>query len=638
MLAIDMPHKSTFTNAGLIAAMLQAFSPIVKRASCAPVATLAGVFSRRARLALGLVAAGQLALLLGLSWARFASVHQRTFDLALYARMAWGFARGDLWAPILEAPSLGCHLSPLLLPLGLLGRVLGTVPVLLSAQALAVALTVFPMARIGARRLGTRGIWLSVVAFLLYPNLFHVGTYEFHPGTLAVLPMTWGFDALDRHDVKQLAWCALGVLSCREDLGAFVVLLCLLFYARQHDRRALHVALASLVYTLLALLVVMRAAPAHGSLSAHFGQWGGSPLGVLGSLLQEPEQVFAHFKARRMYLPQVLAPLSFFSLRAPTLLLPALPYLALNMLSAFPTADEQYSHYLTPALPALLVSGIVGVTEVRKGFIQVLWFVTLGIAHFALGGSPLSRDFDRQAYLADDSTLAARRVLAAIPAGKSVQAPDALLPHLAERHDVRRAPDLGRPVDAGSAFTVLDVSHRQRYARAEVLLRTSEEPLVRKWLARHDQALLVYAPPYALFARQRDARSGVFAEHVRPLVPGELGPTQPLTACLSSATARLHDRQLELRLLASGPCPADLALRLGPDAMPARVELLAGGAISPAQLRAGDLVTYAYPVSEREAAALRARGLWVGALKASGAPVSPQDPPARSIALTGDGP
>src|SRR4051812_2935916 len=118
MLASGIPHKSTLANAGLIAAMLQAFSPIVKRASFASVATLAGVFSRRARLALGLVATGQLALLFGLSWARFSSVHHRTFDLALYTRMAWGLARLDLWAPIIDAPLLGCHLSPVLLPLG----------------------------------------------------------------------------------------------------------------------------------------------------------------------------------------------------------------------------------------------------------------------------------------------------------------------------------------------------------------------------------------------------------------------------------------------------------------------------------------------------------------------------------------
>ena len=607
------------------------------------------MFSPRTRLALWLVVLIEFALLLGCAWARYANVHQHTFDLALYARVAWGLVHGDLWASVINAPALGTHLAPVLFPLGLLGAVLGTVPVLLSVQAAAIALSLFPIARIGARRLGTRGTWLAGVAFVLYPNLFHVGTYEFHPGTLAVLPMSWAFDALDRNHFKQLALCCLGALFCREDLGAFCVLILLVYFFQQRDRRALYACLGCVVYTALAIAITSRYAPEHGSLDAHFAQWGGSPLGVFGTLWREPERVAAHFRERLSYLPRVLAPLSFFSLRAPRLLLPALPYLALNLLSGFPTADEQYSHYLTPAVPALIVSGVVGVTAVNKSFLRMLWFATLGIAHHALGGSPLSRDFERGAFVADASSVAAHKVLAAIPGAASVQAPDALLPHLAERHDVRRAP----PPEAGSDFTVLDVSHRQRYARKETLLRTREEPLVRAWLARQDQTLLVYAPPYALFARS-DPAPGAPRGARRPAAPASLSclasaaatalrgapdspPTLPLTSCLADVRAALDGDTLRLWLRAEARCPADLALRFGPDPMPARVELLCDGALSPALLVAGDGILSTYRVTTLEAQALRERGLFVGALRASGAPVQPGDPAAIRVLLQPDG-
>ena len=603
------------------------------------------MFSRRARLALSFVAVSQCALLLGLSWSRYASVHQRTFDLALYARMAWGFAHADLWAPIVGAPALGCHLSPVLLPLGLLGRVLGTVPVLLSAQALAIALTLFPMARIGARRLGTRGMWLGAAAFVLYPNLFHVGTYEFHPGTLAVLPMAWAFDALDRANLKQLSLCLLGVLACREDLGAFCILLALVFYARQRAAGARYLAAATGAYTAASLSLVVLLGPKDGSLSAHFAPWGGSPLGVLSVLFHEPARVFEHFRARALYLPQVLAPLSFFSLCAPQLLLPALPYLLLNMLSAFPTADEQFSHYLTPAVPALIVSGIVGFTELKKPALKLLWFGTLGIAHYALGGSPLSRDFDRSAFRADAATHAAAQVLAQIPAGASVQAPDALLAHLAERHDARRAPHLfahtqasaTRP-EAGLDFTVLDISHRLAFARKETLLRTTEEPLIRAWLARESQTLRVYAPPYALFERASSASRGGVAAATCLQAAGaddaELARATSVTACLAASKAELGADTLTVTLLAREACAADLALRLGPDAMPARVELLCGGALSPKLLRRGDVLRFGYRVTSTEARLLRERGLWLGALRASGAPVLVGDPAAVPLPLS----
>ncbi|MET0284894.1 MAG: DUF2079 domain-containing protein [Polyangiales bacterium] len=564
----------------------------------------------------------QFGLLLGLSWARYANVHQRTFDLALYARMAWGFAHGDGWAPLLGTSVWGCHLSPVLLPLGLLGRVFGTVPVLLTAQAASIALMLFPLARIGARRLGMRGVWLAGAAWLLYPNVFHVGTYEFHPGTLALLPMTWAFDALDRGKLEQLAWCALAALCCREELGAFAALMFWLHYRDRAQKRALIYGASSVAYMVVGLLIVSAHAPMQGSADAHFGVWGGSPFGVLRALFTDPGQVFAHFKARLSYLPRLLAPLSFFSLLAPRLLLPALPYIALNMISAFPTATQQYSHYLTPALPALLVSGLVGVSDVRARFPRVTWFIALAIAHFALGGSPLSLDFDRSAYVEDDTTRAARTILSAIPPEASVQAPYALLPHLAERKDLRRAP----PPDAGLRYTVIDVSHRQRYARQEVLLRTSEEPLIRAWLARRDVQMIAYAPPYALFERaERGARACV--------TPGSEQGT-PLTQCLSVVDARLDHGELVLRMTARDACPPDLALRYSIEGKHWPVVLLCDGALSPARLQAGDVIESRHRLTPEERAALeRSEQLQLGSLRASGDTVLHGDPRAVTVRL-----
>ncbi len=593
---------------------------------------------------LALAALLHFGCLFGLSWARFHNVHQRTFDLALYARIAWGFAHADLWSPVLNTHALGSHIAPVLLPLGLLGRLFGTVPVLLCAQALCIALTLFPIARIGARRLGRRGVWLGGAAFLLYPNLFHVGTYEFHPGTLAVLPMAWGFDALDRAHLRQLGLTLACVLACREDLGAFCLLLALVYWHRHRDRRALYLGAGAALYAAGALAITLAYAPETASLDLHYAPWGGSPSGVVRTLFSEPSKVFAHFRApeRLAYLPRILAPLSFFSLRAPALLLPGLPYLALNLLSVFPTAQQQYSHYLTPAVPALIVSGIVGASAVQKPVLQRLWFVTLAIGHFALGGSPLSRDFDRQAFWPDAATRAARDVLAQIPAGASVQAPDALLPHLAERHELRRGP----PPEANTQYAVLDLTHRLKFARREVLLRTSEEPFVRSWFARRDRALLAYAPPYALFARGRDPwRDGVArrcVEHAFRARPNEepdqsRGQSVALTRCLVAESASLAGDVLTIAMRARAPCPADLAIRFGPAPMPARVELLCDGALSPTLLGAGDLVRSRHHVDPREAAALRARGLWVGALRASGAPPEAGDPAASPLEIKPDG-
>src|SRR5262249_54142184 len=143
----------------------------------------------------------------------------RTFDLALYARMAWGLVHGEAWDPIVGGNFLGGHLPFVLAPLGLLGVVLGTVPVLLVAQSLAIALAAWPLAQLGARRLGRAGGIAAAAIWLLYPNLGHVATYEVHPGTLAVWPLCCAIDACDRKRPCALAWLCAATVACRASLA-----------------------------------------------------------------------------------------------------------------------------------------------------------------------------------------------------------------------------------------------------------------------------------------------------------------------------------------------------------------------------------------------------------------------------------
>src|SRR3977135_4188011 len=72
-----------------------------------------------------------------LALARYTSVHNHTFDLALYARMAWGLAHNQAWDPIVGGSFLGGHLPLVLAPLGWLGRLVPLVPLLLITQSCA---------------------------------------------------------------------------------------------------------------------------------------------------------------------------------------------------------------------------------------------------------------------------------------------------------------------------------------------------------------------------------------------------------------------------------------------------------------------------------------------------------------------
>ncbi len=555
------------------------------------------------------------AALFALAYARFATYHNRTFDLAFYSRMAWGLARFDLWDPFLDAHVLGLHVSPVLLPLGWLGAALGTPATLLAAQAAAAVGAGAFLGRAGERRLGPVGWPVGFAALLAHPNLGHVVTYEAHPGTLALLPLAWAVERLDVGDRRGFVFACLGALACREDLALVVALLALLAAGRRPWRPvALTLAAASMAYLLAFVQVLHPAfAPSTGSFELHFGPWGDSLGAAMLRWLTDPAAVLAHLStpARWSYLPRVLAPLALLPVLAPRWLLPAVPLLAMNLLSHFPTTTHLDSHYLTPALPFLAMATIVALDRLRSRVATLALAATLGIGLGTQGVDPASG-----AFRADARTLASAQILAAIEDSRSVQAPDPLLPHLAERPRVHRGP----PPDRGATHVVLDLRHRQRFAHRETLLRTVEEPLARTWMARPDYGPVVVAPPWLLLRRGANPRR--FLRHAR-----RRGHPQRLAACLAVQAAYRDGADLVLELRAHGPCPNDLALRLGRRPRPRRVDLLFDGTVSPAHLRAGDVV-----VSRHRG--LTADTIYVGALRSSGAPPTPRDPVAVQVPLT----
>lgn len=589
------------------------------------------------------------------SLSRFTFYHNRTYDLALYARQAWGLAHDNFWDPIVDAHFLGTHVSVVLWPLGWLGQRWGVVPVLLVVQALAVGLAALPLARFAARRFGDLGALCATVLWFAYPNISQVATYEFHPGTVALLPLACALDALDLRRAGYFALSCLCVLACRADFAMLTSMLALSALADRRFSRGRHdgkttarsrsvmtattyaVLLVSFGYLAVQYLVLRpRFLASLTSYDLHFARWGGSPLGIVTAAFRAPSLVVDHFSEpkRWLYLPMVLCPLGFLPLLAPRYLLPAVPFIAINLISTFPTTLEMYSHYLSPALPSLIVATFEGLA-VLCARTEMAWLANFGvITLFGLGFSanlfggayPWCVRFDRSAFAADARTEQARRVVAAIAPHASVQAPDALLPHLIERAAVYRVP----PPDDNADFVVLDVTHRARYDGREDLLRTIEEPLVRRWLARRDYGLVLAERDFLVFQRGREPREGPAARYLSGLPVGDYGTA--LTRCLSVISAWLYPQGLELELAAHAPCPADLALRIGIAQDRPRVDLLFDGLLSPALLRDERVFSW-HALTHAERESIVEHGLLLGALRSSGAPPEYGDPIDQPIAV-----
>jgi hypothetical protein len=431
--------------------------------------------------------------------------------------------------------------------------------------------------------------------------------------------------------LEVFALCALGVLQTRAHADG------------RFRKTALLLGTLSFAYLASSMLFLrpLFGGAGAGSFDAHFGPWGGSPFGIAHALFTRPADVLAHLGApeRLRYVPMLLAPFAFVPLLGPRALLVALPSVAINLASVFPTTTRIDSHYLTVAVPALSVAAIDGLRALARHararrHEAPLSFAVLSVAllaHAVRGGAPWSLDFAARDFVSDARTHAAHAMLVNVPESASVQAPDPLLPHLAERRAVHRAP----PPDRNTAFVVLDLDHRRRYARSEDLLRTQEEPLARSWLARDALGVLAYERPYVLLARGLNPRGGFVRRYfIARERAASTATDQRLTECVALRSAVLRDhRVLDLVLRASGPCPADLALRLGHGAQPTRVDLPCDGLLSPAHWRAGDLLRSPHVLSAREERAAHTSGLWIAALRSSGARPLPEDPTAVPVTI-----
>ena len=401
-----------------------------------------------------------------LSLRRHAALATNGMDLGNVNQALWNTAHGDFLAFTNMAPvrnRLALHVEPILLlfvPFYWVG--LGGPRLLLVVQAAVVGLGALPLYQIANRQIANSKLATAFpLAYLLLPALEAAVMYDFHAVTLAPTFLLFAFHYLERDRPWRFALSAVLAMACKEDMGLVVAALGLYaIVARRRWRWGGATLLAGVTWFAIAVFLVQpRFSPTGGNVQAVRYAWlGETPSAMLGTLLSRPGLVWDHVWRRANlpgYLTGLLLPTAFLSALAPLAWLPAIPSLAVNLLSDNPfTWRLEDFHYAAPVAPFVLVAAVYGVRRLsrwagrwsQRAGRYVLpaacaLLLTSSLAyHYVRGFSPLARPF--QFWPLTDHHRRAEAIFAQVPRDVALFAQSNLNPHLSGRRVLYQDPTL----------------------------------------------------------------------------------------------------------------------------------------------------------------------------------------------------
>lgn len=407
-------------------------------------------------------------ILFACSSLRHALFQSAAFDLGIFDQAVYLISQGEPpLSSFLGFHILGDHAAWIFYPLALLYKIYPDVHWLFAVQAGALALGALPTWHL-AREAGllVRQAVAMAAVYLLYPLVFNINLFDFHPDAIA-LPALLGTILAGR--LGRTGWFCLGivlVLGCKAVFSLTVAAMGVWLLVFEKRRLCGAIALVSgIAYFAIATQGIIpffgnEAAAVERHIS-RYSSLGNSFPEIAQNLLLKPRLVLGKIFALDTleYLALLLAPVIWgLSLQHLTPLVGAIPTLAINILSDSPAQKNLVTQYSVPVLPFLLVAVISSLASsrgwLRSGGLIALWSLVafLALAKYGYFGS---------IYLDSlDTWQATREAIAQVQTKGGVLTTSEIAPHLTHRRLVKFTDANSPPVNlAEFDYVLLNVRH-----------------------------------------------------------------------------------------------------------------------------------------------------------------------------------
>ncbi|MFM9267791.1 DUF2079 domain-containing protein [Tychonema sp. BBK16] len=303
---------------------------------------------------------------------RHALFQSTAFDLGIFDQAIYLISQNQTpFSSLMQMHILGDHAAVIYYPLALLYKIHPDVHWLFLVQAIALSLGALPswsLARLaGLTRSQSRAI---AFMYLLYPVVFNINLFDFHPEVIALPAILAAILAARLNKLIWFCTAVLLVLSCKAVLSLTVAAMG--FWLLLCEKKRWYGAIAILLGIAWFAIASQKIIPLFsGSEVAGVGRYsylGKSVLEIIINLILKPQLVlgkvlsFDTFKyIFILTLPMIWGLLPFSrktGLRYLTPLIPAIPTLAINILSDLPFQRSLAYQYSVPIIPFLLLAVI----------------------------------------------------------------------------------------------------------------------------------------------------------------------------------------------------------------------------------------------------------------------------------------
>lgn len=363
-----------------------------------------------------------------------------SLDLGIFDQAVYLISQGQKSTPtLLGFHILGDHAAWIFYPLAVLYKIYPSVYWLFAVQAVALAIGALPIWHLAKQaRLKESQAVAIATAYLLYPLVFNVNIFDFHPEVIAVPAL---LAAVLAARSRQIGWFCLSILlvfGCKAVLALTVTAMgvWLLVFEKRRLYGAIALVSGILWFAIATKIIIPFFGGSVASVERHLYRYsylGNSFPEIFKNLLFHPEIILktAFSLVNLEYLILLFVPVLWgFSLVGMTPLISTIPCLAINLLADYQAQKNLINQYSLPTIPFLFLV-VINSLAADRGLLKnkraiILWSLItfLALAKFSFFGSK---------YLSSlDTWQATKAAIAQVHQG-SVLTTDEIAPHLSHR-------------------------------------------------------------------------------------------------------------------------------------------------------------------------------------------------------------